>query len=145
MRVGFLLRPGRRWPAASLAVLPFINLSQDRDQEFPADDMTEDLITGLAANRHLSVVWAGQYDRPYAEMFEVQDDVVAGIAGALNAQLSSAEHDRARGPSTSRGSASSGPTRAPGTQASRARYPGSDPWAACPPRRPIVLAYYAFR
>jgi TolB-like protein len=134
----------------SLAVLPFLNLSEDREQEFLADGMTEDLITGLAANRHLSVVsrnstfaykgespdirdvgreldvryvlegsvrrigdrmrttaqlieastgdhlWAEKYDRPYAEMFDVQDDVVASIAGALNAQLSDAEFQRAR-------------------------------------------------
>jgi adenylate cyclase len=37
-------------------VLPFTNLSEDKEQEFLADGMTEDLITGLAANRHLSVV-----------------------------------------------------------------------------------------
>lgn len=134
----------------SLAVLPFLNLSDDKEQEFLADGMTEDLITGLAANRHLSVVsrnssfaykgrspdlrdvgrelgvryvlegsvrrvgermrttaqlietalgehlWAEKYDRPYAEMFDVQDEVVASIAGALNAQLTAAEYERAR-------------------------------------------------
>jgi TolB-like protein/Flp pilus assembly protein TadD len=134
----------------SIAVLPFLNLSEDREQEFLADGMTEDLITGLAANRHLSVVsrnstfaykgrspdvravgrelgvryvlegsvrrvgesmrttaqlidsgsgdhlWAAKYDRPYAEMFAVQDEVVASIAGALNAQLTTAEYARAR-------------------------------------------------
>ena len=134
----------------SLAVLPFLNLSDDKEQEFLADGMTEDLITGLAANRHLSVVsrnssfaykgrspdlrdvgqelgvryvlegsvrrvgermrttaqlietthgehlWAEKFDRPYAEMFDVQDEVVAAIAGALNAQLTSAEYERAR-------------------------------------------------
>jgi adenylate cyclase len=134
----------------SLAVLPFLNLSDDKEQEYLADGMTEDLITGLAANRHLSVVsrnssfaykgrspdirvvgrelgvryvlegsvrrvgerlrttaqliesssgdhlWAEKYDRPYIEMFAVQDEVVASIAGALNAQLSSAEYARAR-------------------------------------------------
>jgi TolB-like protein/cytochrome c-type biogenesis protein CcmH/NrfG len=134
----------------SLAVLPFLNLSDDTEQEYLADGMTEDLITGLAANRHLSVVsrnssfaykgkspdirevgrelgvryvlegsvrrvgermrttaqliesssgehlWAEKYDRPYAEMFEVQDEVVGAIAGALNAQLSAAEYARAR-------------------------------------------------
>ena len=134
----------------SIAVLPFLNLSDDREQEFLADGMTEDLITGLAANRHLSVVsrnssfaykgrspdirevgrelgvryvlegsvrrvgerlrttaqlieassgdhlWAEKYDRLYAEIFEVQDEVVASIAGALNAQLTAAEYARAR-------------------------------------------------
>ena len=40
----------------SLAVLPFTNLFDSSEQDFLADGMTEDLITGLAANRHLSVV-----------------------------------------------------------------------------------------
>lgn len=134
----------------SIAVLPFLNLSEDVEQAYLADGMTEDLITGLAANRYLSVVsrnstfaykgqspdirevgreldvryvlegsvrrvgdrmrttaqlidastgdhlWAEQYDRPYAQMFEVQDDVVASIAGALNAQLTDAEFQRVR-------------------------------------------------
>jgi adenylate cyclase len=39
----------------SLAVLPFTNLSGSSEQDFLADGMTEDLITGLSANRHLSV------------------------------------------------------------------------------------------
>ena len=134
----------------SLAVLPFTNLSDDSEQEFLADGMTEDLITGLAANRHLSVVarnstfaykgqspdirdvgrelgvryvlegsvrkigdrmrttaqlieaatgehlWADNYDRSYADVFAVQDEVVSAIAAALNAQLSRAEYERAR-------------------------------------------------
>jgi adenylate cyclase len=134
----------------SLAVLPFTNLSDSSEQDFLADGMTEDLITGLSANRHLSVVarnstfaykgrapdiravgrelgvryvlegsvrrvgerlrttaqlidagtgthlWAEKYDRPYGEMFAVQDELIASIAGALNAQLSAAEYARAR-------------------------------------------------
>lgn len=134
----------------SIAVLPFANMSDDSEQEYLADGMTEDLITGLSANRHLSVVsrnstfayqgkspdirdvgrelgvryvlegsvrrlgermrttaqlieadsgnhlWAEKYDRGYAEMFEVQDEVIASITGALNAQISSAEYQRAR-------------------------------------------------
>jgi len=46
-----------------------------------------------ASGDHL---WAEKYDRPAAEMFDVQDEVVASIAGALNAQLSSVEYERAR-------------------------------------------------
>ncbi len=140
--------PGSRMP--SIAVLPFANMSDNSEQEFLADGMTEDLITGLSANRHLSVVsrnstfaykgrspdirevgreldvryvlegsvrrvgdrmrttaqlieadsgnhlWAEKYDRDYAEMFSVQDDVIASITGALNAQITSAEFMRAR-------------------------------------------------
>jgi TolB-like protein/Tfp pilus assembly protein PilF len=40
----------------SIAVLPLSNMSADEEQEYLADGMTEDLITGLAANRHLYVV-----------------------------------------------------------------------------------------
>ncbi len=133
----------------SIAVLPFDNMSSDEEQEYLADGMTEDIITGLAANRHLFVVsrnstfaykgqspdirdvgrdlgvryvlegsvrrvgerlrttaqliesasgehlWAERYDRAYSEMFEVQDEVIASITGALNAQINSAEFERA--------------------------------------------------
>jgi len=134
----------------SIAVLPFVNMSDDSEQEFLADGMTEDIITGLSANRHLSVVsrnstfaykgqspdirqvgreldvryvlegsvrrvgdrlrttaqlieaesgnhlWAEKYDRDYAEMFSVQDEVIDSITGALNAQITAAEFTRAR-------------------------------------------------
>jgi len=42
--------------AASIAVLPFTNMSDDPDAEHLADGMTEDIITGLAHDPHLSVV-----------------------------------------------------------------------------------------
>jgi adenylate cyclase len=134
----------------SLAVLPFTNLSDSSEQDFLADGMTEDLITGLSANRHLSVtarnstfaykgratdiravgrelgvryvlegsvrrvgerlrttaqliesetgahLWAEKYDRPYDQIFAVQDELIASIAGALNAQLTAVEYARAR-------------------------------------------------
>jgi TolB-like protein len=40
----------------SIAVLPFANLSADAEQEYLADGMTEDIITGLSCNRHLFVI-----------------------------------------------------------------------------------------
>ncbi len=40
----------------SIAVLPFTNMSDDREQEFLADGMTEDVITGLALARTLFVI-----------------------------------------------------------------------------------------
>src|SRR5262249_29514710 len=40
-------------------------------------------------------LWAAKYDRPYVEMFAVQDEVVESIAGALNAQLTEAQYTRA--------------------------------------------------
>ena len=39
----------------SIAVLPFANMSSDVEQGFLADGLTEDLITALSTNRHLSV------------------------------------------------------------------------------------------
>ena len=134
----------------SIAVLPFSNLSADAEQEFLADGMTEDIITGLSCNRHLFVIarnssftykgksvdirsvgrefgvryvlegsvrrigdrlrttaqlieaesgshlWAEKYDVPYAEIFELQDDVIQAITASLGAQLASAEYARAQ-------------------------------------------------
>jgi TolB-like protein/tetratricopeptide (TPR) repeat protein len=40
----------------SIAVLPFANLSSDREQEFFADGMTEDIITALSRVRELFVI-----------------------------------------------------------------------------------------
>ncbi len=40
----------------SIAVLPFVNLSDDREQEYFADGMVEEIITGLARIRWLSVI-----------------------------------------------------------------------------------------
>jgi len=40
----------------SIAVLPFTNMSDDREQEFLADGMTEDIITGLSLSRGLFVI-----------------------------------------------------------------------------------------
>jgi TolB-like protein len=41
---------------ASIAVLPFQNMSQDPDQEYFADGLTEDIITGLSRQRWFSVI-----------------------------------------------------------------------------------------
>jgi adenylate cyclase len=40
----------------SIAVLPFVNLTGDREQEYFADGVVEDLVTGLARIRWLSVI-----------------------------------------------------------------------------------------
>ncbi|PHR54240.1 MAG: hypothetical protein COA47_15745 [Robiginitomaculum sp.] len=38
-----------------IAVLPFVNMSDDKENEYFADGMTEDIITGLSFSQHLSV------------------------------------------------------------------------------------------
>lgn len=47
---------GDRALLKSIAVLPFDNLSGDRDQDYFADGVTDDLITGLAKNPDLLVI-----------------------------------------------------------------------------------------
>jgi TolB-like protein/Flp pilus assembly protein TadD len=47
-RTRALLDPGRGAPIRSVAVLPLMNLSPDRDQDYFADAMTEELTTRLA-------------------------------------------------------------------------------------------------
>lgn len=39
----------------AIAVMPFINMSDDTEKEYFADGMTEDIISGLSLNPHLSV------------------------------------------------------------------------------------------
>jgi adenylate cyclase len=129
----------------SLAVLPFDNLSDDPEEEYFADGLTDDLITDLSkisglfviarnsvfaykdkavdvpdVARELGVryvlegsvrragervrinaqlidgttgghVWAERYDRDYADIFVVQDQVIEEIVGALSVQLSESE------------------------------------------------------
>ena len=132
-----------------LAVLPFLNLSDDTEKEYFADGMTEDIIAGLSIGRHLAVksrsttfayktqardareigkalnvkyvvdgsvrpvgervritvqlveaasgdqVWAEKYDQPSAELFEIQDDVIANITTAVGANISRVESTQA--------------------------------------------------
>ena len=40
-------------------------------------------------------LWAEQFDKPLADLFDMQDEIVARLAGALNAQLIAAEARRA--------------------------------------------------
>jgi adenylate cyclase len=40
----------------SIAVLPMVNMSDDKEKEFFADGMTEDVITGLSKSKHLFVI-----------------------------------------------------------------------------------------
>jgi TolB-like protein/Tfp pilus assembly protein PilF len=133
----------------TLAVLPFDNLSNDPNQEYFVDGITEDIITALSKHRSLLViargstfafkgqgvdvrrmrtelgadyvvegsvgkvgrrvrirtrlveteagrcVWAEQYDRELEDIFDLQDEIVATIAGRIEPEVGSAERTRA--------------------------------------------------
>jgi adenylate cyclase len=125
----------------SLVVLPFINISNDKEQEYFADGMTDDLLTGLSKlpalflisrntsftykNKSIKVreiaeelgvrfvmegsvrrsgnivrinvqlidalsgghIWAEKYDGDMADIFKLQDDVVAKIVYSLDQRI----------------------------------------------------------
>jgi TolB-like protein/class 3 adenylate cyclase/lipoprotein NlpI len=129
----------------SIAVLPFDNLSNDSEQEYFADGLTDDLITDLSKISGLFVIarnsvftykdqaidirdvarelgvryvlegsvrraggnvrinaqlidgrtgnhlWAERYDRQYADIFAIQDEVIERIVEALSVQLTETE------------------------------------------------------
>jgi TolB-like protein/tetratricopeptide (TPR) repeat protein len=129
---------------ASLAVLPFVNLSRDSENEYFADGMTEELIAALSTVTGLRVVsrtsaysfkgknadvravgealgvatvlegsvrkagdqlritvklvdasngyhlWSAQYDRKFADIFAIQEEISHAVVGALATHLGSA-------------------------------------------------------
>ncbi len=128
-------------PDKSVAVLPLLNESGDKDQQYFSDGLSEDLITALSQfaglkviNRNSSfqfrdskdnvqtigeqlgvahllegsvqklgdevriraelvncadggTVWSEHYDRPYKDLFALQDDITKAVADALKAKL----------------------------------------------------------
>lgn len=132
----------------SVAVLPFINVSGDKEHDHLAQGLTDDLITELSKVSGLFVIarhsvfaiantpakvqdvaaelgvhyvlegslqragsrlrinvklidavtglslWAERYDRQYAALFAVQDDVISKIISALAVKLSEGERDQ---------------------------------------------------
>ncbi|MGH6858837.1 MAG: adenylate/guanylate cyclase domain-containing protein [Phyllobacterium sp.] len=132
----------------SVAVLPFINVSGETEQDHLAAGLTDDLITELSKVSGLFVIarhsvfavrdtagkvqdvaaelgvhyvlegtlqradtrlrinvklidaltglslWAERYDRQYADLFAVQDDVIGKIISALEVKLSEGERDQ---------------------------------------------------
>lgn len=135
----------------AIAVLPLVNASNDPEQQFFSDGLSENLITSLARFDGLRVIgrisafqfrdskddsatigrklgvdyllngsvqhagdlvrinasltnaadgstlWAEHYDRPYKDLFALQDEIAQAVAGALHARLLStnaaARHD----------------------------------------------------
>ncbi|KQY15943.1 adenylate/guanylate cyclase domain-containing protein [Rhizobium sp. Root482] len=132
----------------SVAVLPFINVSGNKEHDHLAEGLTDDLITELSKVSGLFVIarhsvfaiadppgniqdvaaelgvhyvlegtlqragtrlrinvklidavsglslWAERYDRQYADLFAVQDDVIGKIISALSVKLSEGERDQ---------------------------------------------------
>jgi len=128
-------------PDKSIAVLPFIDESGEKDQQYFSDGLSEDLITALSQFAGLKVIgrnssfqfrdsklpsgalgqalgvahllegsvrrggdlvrvsatvvkaadgstlWSRHYDRPYKDLFALQDDITQSVADALRAKL----------------------------------------------------------
>ncbi|MEX2649497.1 MAG: adenylate/guanylate cyclase domain-containing protein [Alphaproteobacteria bacterium] len=141
--------PPRLPDVASVAVLPFVNMSSDPEQDYFADGMTEDIITDLSRWRSLAVasrnstfrfkgkpvdmqrvgrelgarflvegsvrrmgerirvtaqlidaesgnhLWAERFDRPMADLFAVQDEMVRTIVGTLVGRVQASAAERA--------------------------------------------------
>ncbi len=131
----------RKIPQKSVAVLPFVNESGDKDQQYFSDGLSEDLITALSQFAGLKVIsrdsafrfrnssddsktigeklgvahllegtvqrsgdqirisaelvnaadgttlWSEHYDRPYKDLFALQDAITKAVADALKAKL----------------------------------------------------------
>jgi TolB-like protein len=136
-------------PRLSIAVLPFVNIGSDPEQDYFADGVTESLTTDLSRIRGLFVTarnsafsykgkstdvrqvgrelnvryalegsvqragsrmrvnvqlidaetgnhrWAERFDKPVADLFDMQDEIVSRLANALSSQLIEAEARRA--------------------------------------------------
>lgn len=134
----------------SIAVLPFLNMSNDPEQDYFTDGITEDIITALSHVRWLFVIarsstftykgqaidvtrigrdlgvryvlegsvrrignqmrttvqlveaegathiWAQRYDHAVTDIFALQDEITAAVAGALEPEISASERERAR-------------------------------------------------
>ena len=128
-------------PAKSIAVLPLLNDSGDKDQQYFADGLSENLINALSQFDGLKVIgrnsafqfrdrqgdsasigrklgvatllegsvrkrgdtvrinaqlvkaadgstlWSQRYDRPYTDLFKLQDEITVAVANALKAKL----------------------------------------------------------
>jgi TolB-like protein/class 3 adenylate cyclase/Tfp pilus assembly protein PilF len=135
-------------PRLSIVVLPFTNLSDDPEQDYFVDGVTESLTTDLSRisgafvigrhtaftykgeardlkkiGRELNVryvlegsvqrsgkrfrvnvqlidaetanhIWAERFDKPVANLFDMQDEIVSRLANTLNTQLAAAEARR---------------------------------------------------
>jgi len=142
--------PSMAADGASIAVMPFANLSSDPEQDYFSDGIVEDIITALSRNRAFFVIarnstftykgrsvdikqvgrelgvryvlegsvrkigarvrvsgqlieaasgrqlWAERFDGDVADIFELQDQIVVRVVGAIAPQLERAEIDRVK-------------------------------------------------
>jgi TolB-like protein len=147
---GLVEPPGMAADGASIAVMPFANLSSDPEQDYFSDGIVEDIITALSRNRAFFVIarnstftykgrsvdikqvgrelgvryvlegsvrkigarvrvsgqlieaasgrqlWAERFDGDVADIFELQDQIVVRVVGAIAPQLERAEIDRVK-------------------------------------------------
>ena len=141
-------------PETSVAVLPFIDMSEEKDQGYFSDGLTEELLNLLAQNPNLKVAartssfyykgkdfkladvarelnvahilegsvrkignrvritaqlirasdgyhqWSQVFDRQLDDIFKVQDEIAAAVAGALNLKLLPAHRELSAGSRT---------------------------------------------
>lgn len=108
----------------SIAVLPFINMSESKDKEYFADGITEDIITEISkvsgdlgvryvlggsvrrAGDKLRItaqltdalnglhLWADRYDRDVNDVIAVQSEITGKVVKALVVTLKANEHER---------------------------------------------------
>ncbi|NIP27182.1 MAG: adenylate cyclase, partial [Phycisphaerae bacterium] len=78
---GFPQNPPLKLPdKPTIAVLPFLNMSEDREQEYFSDGMTEDLITDLSKVTGLTVI-----SRSATFAYRDKSKDIQSIARELNA------------------------------------------------------------
>ena len=147
---GAIEPPGIPADRASIAVMPFANLSSDPEQDYFTDGIVEDIITALSRNHAFFVIarnsaftykgrsvdikqvgrelgvryvlegsvrkaggrvrvtgqlieatsgrhlWADRFDGDVADIFELQDQIVMRVVGAIAPQLEKAEIERVK-------------------------------------------------
>ncbi len=99
----------------SLGVLPFVDLSADRDQEYFGDGIAEEILNALAKVGSLHVAartscfafrgtsidareidhsWSERFDRDIEDIFAIQDEIACSVVDALGLSLTQREKPR---------------------------------------------------
>ncbi|MBD0295861.1 MAG: hypothetical protein ICV84_11780 [Flavisolibacter sp.] len=75
------IKENKSTPEKSIAVLPFVNMSSDPEQEYFSDGLTEEIITDLSHLKNLLVI-----SRSSVMTFKGTNKKIKEIATELNAQ-----------------------------------------------------------